>query len=67
MAGKGNRKLIRIFNSFEEAEDENAREMASIDGATHIANVTARLLMMYPEEFKKPMVKRIVFKKPWTS
>jgi len=53
---------IRFFNSFEEMNDSDAREMANIDGITHLRNATALIKRLYGKELKQKMVYKIHFK-----
>ncbi|MBS1750997.1 MAG: hypothetical protein JST63_13935, partial [Bacteroidetes bacterium] len=50
---------LKTFNSFEEADEENAKSMAALSPEEHIRNVTDRLKKMHEEELKKPMDKKL--------
>lgn len=44
---------ITFFNSFEEMNDADAREMASISPLQHLQNATELIKMFYANELKK--------------
>lgn len=55
-------KKITFFNSFEEANEADAKARALLTPLQHLQNVTERIKMMYAEELKKPMDKTLKFK-----
>ena len=53
---------VRIFSSFEEAEEADAKEMAALSPLQHLQNATLLIKHIYAEELKKPFVKKLRFK-----
>ncbi len=54
---------LKAFSSFEEADEENARAMAYLSPEEHLKNVRERIQKIYEDELKKPMDKKIKFRK----
>lgn len=50
-ADKG--KSLAIFNSFEEAEEDNYKWLASLTGEQHLINAVALIKRIYAEDLKK--------------
>ena len=48
-------KRLHFFNSFEEMEEADARQMASINPLDHLKNVTELIKRIYAKELKKKM------------
>ena len=57
------KSTLKTFSSFEEADEENAKSMAALSPEEHIRNVTDRMKKMHEEELKKPIDKKIKFRK----
>lgn len=55
-------KKITIFNSFEEANEADAKEKASRSPEEHLMNVTKRIKELYADELRKPMDKNLKFR-----
>ena len=55
-------RSLRIFKSFEEAEEADAREMASLSATQLFQNVTMLIKVIYKKELGVPMDKTIRFK-----
>lgn len=53
------RKTIKKFDSFEEMNEEDAREKAALSPIEHLQNATSLIEKLYAEELKKPMDKKI--------
>ena len=58
-----NNQEIRHFNSFEEADEANAKDMADISPETHLQNTTSLIERIFTDELKQLMDKTINFKK----
>jgi len=54
---------LRTFSSFEEANEADAKDMALLMPEQHLKNVTDLIKRIYEEELKKPMDKKIRFKR----
>lgn len=50
---KDKEKKISIFNSFEEAEEDNYKWLASLTGEQHLQNAVALIKRIYAKELKK--------------
>lgn len=50
------------FDSFEKANEADAKHAAALTPAQHLQNATERIKRMYADEFKKPMDKILHFK-----
>jgi hypothetical protein len=46
-------KSISVFNSFEEAEEDNYTWLASLTGEQHLQNAVALIKRIYAEDLKK--------------
>lgn len=46
-------KSISVFNSFEEAEEDNYKWLASLTGEQHLINAVALIKRIYAEDLKK--------------
>ncbi|HTL80144.1 MAG TPA: hypothetical protein VL651_00490 [Bacteroidia bacterium] len=57
----GNRWPLKLFHSFEEMNEYDAKVRAETPGEQHLANVTFWIEQQYAEELKKPMDKKIHF------
>jgi len=57
------KKKIKTFSSFNEADEENAKSMAQLSPEEHFKNVTERIQKIYINELKKPMSKKLKFRK----
>lgn len=55
---------VKHFNSFEEANEADAKEMAAISPETHLQNATMLTERVFAEELKQPMDKTLKFKEP---
>lgn len=55
---------VRTFNSFEEANEADAKEVAAISPEIHLQNSTLLTERVFAEELKKPMDKTLKFKEP---
>lgn len=55
-------KKIKFFSSFEEMNEADAQEMASISPITHLLNATIIAKKVFSEELKKPMDMTIKFR-----
>ncbi len=53
---------FRIFNSFEEANDADAKAKANTSPEQHLINVTQRIKRTYADELKTPMNKTLKFR-----
>ncbi len=53
---------LRAFSSFDEMNEEDAREMAGISAIEHLRNATIRIRKIFAEELKKEMTKTIKFR-----
>jgi hypothetical protein len=53
---------LTFFNSFEAANEADAKEKAALPPEQHLANVTKRIRDMYADELKKPMDKNLKFR-----
>lgn len=53
---------IKIFSSFEEANEDDAKAKAKLSPQQHLRNVTERIKVMYAEELKQPMDKTLKFR-----
>ncbi|HMO62602.1 MAG TPA: HNH endonuclease domain-containing protein [Ferruginibacter sp.] len=53
---------LKIFSSFEAAEEANAEAMALLSPEQHLQNVTSRIMTIYEAEMKMPMNKKIKFR-----
>jgi len=47
------KKTVTIFNSFEEAEEDNYKWLASLSGEQHLINAVALIKRIYAEDLKK--------------
>ena len=56
------KQRVRKFNSFEEMNEADAKEMAAITPITHLRNATILTKKVFSEELKKPMDMTIKFK-----
>ncbi len=54
---------VRTFNSFEEANEADAKARANLSPEEHLINTTKRIKEMYADELKAPMDKTLNFKK----
>ncbi|WP_116876488.1 hypothetical protein [Terrimonas sp.] len=54
---------IKQFSSFEEMDEDKAKQMAVILPVEHLKNTTKLIKNIYDEKLKQPMSKRIKFKK----
>jgi len=52
---------LKSFTSFEEMNEEDAKEMAALSPMTHLQHATLLIKKMYEDELKKPMNKKIKF------
>ncbi len=50
-SGKG--KPLTVFNSFEEAEEDNYKWLASLTGEQHLQNAVALIKRIYAKDLKK--------------
>lgn len=55
-------KKLTTFNSYEEANEADAKEKANMAPEEHLMNVTKRIKEMYADELKKPMDKNLKFR-----
>jgi hypothetical protein len=46
-------KTLTIFNSFEEAEEDNYKWLASLTGEQHLINAVALIKRIYADDLKK--------------
>lgn len=53
-----NQKKITVFNSFEEAEEDNYKWLASLSPEQHLINAVKLIKRIHPKESKKPIRKR---------
>ncbi len=53
---------IRKFDSFEQMNEADAKEMADISAVDHLRNTVHLIRKIFSEELKRPMNKRIKFK-----
>ena len=56
------KRKIRIFKSFEEAEEADANEVAALSPIQLFQNVTMLIKRIYAKELETPMNKTIRFK-----
>ena len=56
------KKSVRFFDTYEEMNNSDAKEMSAISGLQHLANVTILIKNIFAEELKKPMDKKVHFK-----
>jgi len=56
------KNTLRTFSSFEEMNEEDAREMAGISAIEHLRNATILTKKIFAEELKKEMIKTIKFR-----
>ena len=61
------KKRLRAFGSFEEMNEADAAEMASISGIEHLMHVTAMLKRIYANELKSKIDLKLHRKEGWTS
>lgn len=54
---------IKTFSTFEEMNEADAQEMAGISSVQHLQNATLLVKKFFSEELKKPMDKRIRYKR----
>lgn len=54
---------LQKFNSFEEMNEATAKVMAQLSGEEHLQNATELIKRIYSDELKKPMDKKIKFRK----
>jgi hypothetical protein len=54
---------VRMFNSFEEANEADAEARANLSPEEHLINTIKRIKEMYADELKAPMDKTLNFKK----
>lgn len=50
---------LRFFNSFEEADEADAKEMAALTGQEHFANAHLLICAIFKEVLKEPFDKTI--------
>ncbi len=48
-----NGKILSVFNSIEEAEEDNYKWLASLTGEQHLINAVALIKRIYAEDLKK--------------
>ena len=60
-------KRLRAFGSFEEMNEADAAEMATMSGLEHLMHVTAMLKRIYAKELKVKMDMKLHRKEEWTS
>jgi len=53
---------FKKFSSFEEANEEDAKEKANVSPEEHLMTVTKRIKEMYADELKTPMDKTLKFR-----
>ncbi len=56
------RNQIKSFNSFEEMNEADAKEMAAISPLTHLQNATLLAKKTFSADLEKPMDMKIKFK-----
>jgi pyruvate dehydrogenase complex dehydrogenase (E1) component len=56
------KQRIRFFSSFEEMDEADAKEMATLSPKEHLQNTTSLIKRIFTEELKNPPEKRIKFK-----
>ncbi len=54
---------LRTFSSFEEANEANAKAMAQLTPEKHLTNTTELIKRIYEEKLRKPMDKKMKFRK----
>ena len=56
-------EIMKPFSSFEEANEADAQAMAQLSPEEHLKNATERIQKIFEDELKKPMDKKIKFRK----
>ena len=56
------KSTLKSFDSFEEADEENAKFMAELSPQEHLSNVTERIKKIYWKDLNKPMDKKLKFR-----
>ncbi len=56
------KQQLRLFTSFEDANEADAEEMAALSPENHLQNVTMLTERVFAEELKIPMNKTLKFK-----
>ena len=56
------KKRVRFFSSFEEMNEADAKEMASLSPKEHFQNTTSLIEKIFTKELKRLAEKRIKFK-----
>ena len=56
------KQRVRKFNSFEEMNEADAKEMAAMPSIIHLRNATMLTKKVFSEDLKKPMDMTIKFK-----
>ncbi|MFM2339071.1 MAG: hypothetical protein RL115_2264, partial [Bacteroidota bacterium] len=56
------KRSLKTFSTFEEADEENARINAQLSPEEHIKNVTERIQKIHADELKNPMNKKLKFR-----
>lgn len=54
---------LKSFGSFEEMNEADAKVMAQLSGEEHVRNATELIIKIYAEELKRPMDKKLKFRK----
>lgn len=54
---------LKKFDSFEEMNEADAKEMSQLSGEDHLKNATELIKRIYADELKRPMDKKIKFRK----